>query len=292
MPGDAPVYMVDHPWVAERQIHIPHLPLIDALTALSTQFVGLQLEYRARDAEEGQRRVGPIAGTLGPEVALQQIEKQLESGLRHRRVGPYAFMLETSDEEGAAYERRYLYGRSCACPVRVEQVLSETVTVVKPAIFERVGESVVTYTRKQIESTGAATLPQFFRYLSLNAYSRPEGYIASGAQYADFRGLGRDTHLVTINGRRTLPSANNVTSSAFDLNTTRCPPSSAWIFACTQPRCAQALMRSRARSILSPVARLKERGASLRVCGGRGAGATGHLQCGSSSERRRLRHVV
>ncbi|GFE83689.1 hypothetical protein GCM10011487_56890 [Steroidobacter agaridevorans] len=221
--GDAPVYMVDHPWVAEREIRIGRASLIDALSDLSHQFDALPIDYRATDIEEAQTVVGPIAGTMSPEQALERIEAQLRSGLRHRRDGPYALVLESSGVENPSYVRRYLYGRECACPVRIQALASETVLVVRPAIVEREGGSVARFTRRQIESTGAATLPQFFRYLAVNGYSRPEGYIASGAQYADFRGLGRDTHLVTINGRRTLPSANNVTSSAFDLNTIPLP---------------------------------------------------------------------
>jgi iron complex outermembrane receptor protein len=222
-PGDASVYMVDHPWVAEREIRLPQLPLIDALGFISKQFGGLQLEYRAKGLEDGQRLVAPIAGTMGPEEVLRRIEAQIGSGLHHRRVGPFAFVLEFAGAQAQSYDRRYLYGRECACPVRIEAVPGETVMVVRPAISDRDSQAVVSYTRKEIESTGAATLPQFFRYLAVNGYSRPEGYIASGAQYADFRGLGQDTHLVTVNGRRMLPSANNVTSSAFDLNTIPLP---------------------------------------------------------------------
>lgn len=218
----APVYMVDHPWVSEREIHIPKAPLIDALSALSEQFGKLPLEYRAKDTEEGQALVGPIEGRMGPEEALRLIELQTGSRLRHRRSGTYALVLESSTEE-APDTFSYSYGRRCSCPVTIQEVLSETVTVVKPAISDSGAGAVATFTRKDIESTGAATLPEFFRYLAQNAYSRPAGYVASGAQYADLRGLGLDTHLVTINGRRTLPSANNVTSSAFDLNTVPLP---------------------------------------------------------------------
>jgi iron complex outermembrane recepter protein len=221
--GEAPVYMLDHPWVAEREIRIPRASLIDALSELSRQFDDLPIDYRAVDIDEAQRLIGPIEGTMSPEQALERIEAQLRIGLRHRREGPYALVLESSARDDPSYARRYLYGRECACPVRIQGLVSETVMVVQPTLVEREGGAVARFSRKQIESTGAATVPQFFRYLAVNGYSRPEGYIASGAQYADFRGLGRDTHLVTINGRRTLPSANNVTSSAFDLNTIPLP---------------------------------------------------------------------
>lgn len=222
-PGEAPVYLLDHPWVVERKIHIPRAPLINALAELSHQFDDLPLEYWAVNADEGERIVGPIAGTMGPEEALGRMEAQLRSGLRHRRDGAYALVLESRITKDQSFTRLYPYGRQCSCPVRVKPVVGETVIVEKPAIVGAEGGSVARYSRQQIESTGASTLPQFFRYVAINGITRPEGYIASGAQYADFRGLGRDTHLVTINGRRTLPSANNVTSSAFDLNTIPLP---------------------------------------------------------------------
>jgi outer membrane receptor protein involved in Fe transport len=222
-PGEPPVYMVDHPWVAEREIRIPRAPLIEALSALSSQFDDLPVEYWARDLSEGQTLVGPIAGRFNPEEALQRIEAQLGSGLRHRRDGPYVLVLDSGDVAALASTRHYLYGRQCFCPVRIEPVSSGEMTVEAAPIVDRDSPGNLRFTRKQIESTGATTLPQFFRYLAISGYSRPDGYIASGAQYADFRGLGRDTHLVTINGRRTLPSANNVSSSAFDLNTIPLP---------------------------------------------------------------------
>lgn len=220
--GAAPVYMVDHPWVAEREILIPSAPLVEALRAVSEQFGGVLLDYRARDLTEAQTPVGPIAGHMGPEEALNRIEAQLGSSVSHRPLGKYGFVLEPNGDEDAQ-KLQYLYGRKCACPVAREPVRSATVVVTGSAItaFERGG--VVTFTRQDIESTGANTLPQFFRYIAQNGTSRPVSNVASGAQYADFRGLGRDTHLVTINGHRTLPSANNVTSSAFDLNTIPLP---------------------------------------------------------------------
>jgi iron complex outermembrane receptor protein len=77
---------------------------------------------------------------------------------------------------------------------------------------------VVVMEQDDLEALGAPTLPDALRYLSQSAYSRPEGYRSSGAQYAEMRGLGPDTALILINGRRALPSANSLSSSAFDLN--------------------------------------------------------------------------
>src|SRR5690606_27994643 len=77
----------------------------------------------------------------------------------------------------------------------------------------------VSLDRERIDESGAPSLPELLRYVSQSAYTRPEGFRTSGAQYAELRGLGADTTLVLINGRRTFPSANSLSSSAFDLNT-------------------------------------------------------------------------
>ena len=46
----------------------------------------------------------------------------------------------------------------------------------------------------------------------------PGSYLGDGTQFADLRGLGFDTTLVLINGRRTFASASALSVNAFDLN--------------------------------------------------------------------------
>lgn len=71
----------------------------------------------------------------------------------------------------------------------------------------------------RIEELGAATITELFNFLPQQSYSRGEDYRTHGAQFVELRGLGADTTLVLINGRRTVPSAATVSSNAFDLNT-------------------------------------------------------------------------
>ena len=118
---------------------------------------------------------------------MRRIEEQIGSGLRHERAA-YAVLLESGAAEESSYEWRYRYGRFCSCSVRIEGVVSETVTVVKPAISNHESGPIVRYTRKQIESAGASTLPQFFRYLALNAYSRPRGTLQGERNTRIFEG--------------------------------------------------------------------------------------------------------
>jgi len=78
---------------------------------------------------------------------------------------------------------------------------------------------VVVINRKRIHETGAGTVPDLLRYISQTAFHRDTGYRASGAQYAELRGLGASYTLVLLNGRRTFGTAADLSNSAFDLST-------------------------------------------------------------------------
>lgn len=72
--------------------------------------------------------------------------------------------------------------------------------------------------RVKIEELGVSSVSEVLRYLPQQSYNRPELFRTDGAQFAELRGLGADTTLVLINGRRTAPSASSAISNAFDLN--------------------------------------------------------------------------
>lgn len=78
---------------------------------------------------------------------------------------------------------------------------------------------VTVFDRDKIDALGVVALPDLFKHLSQQPYKRDEGVDATGAQYVQIRGLGLDTTLVLINGRRVVPSAANVAFNGFDLNT-------------------------------------------------------------------------
>jgi iron complex outermembrane receptor protein len=72
--------------------------------------------------------------------------------------------------------------------------------------------------RGTIDALGVTSVPDALRYLSQQPYNQATYYRADSAQFAELRGLGTDTTLVLINGRRTMPSASSVSSNAFDMN--------------------------------------------------------------------------
>lgn len=75
------------------------------------------------------------------------------------------------------------------------------------------------YTRADIDRFGVSSLPALAGYLTQQPFSFGEWAQRSGAQHFQMRGLGVDTTLVLINGRRAPPSATSSTLNAFDLNT-------------------------------------------------------------------------
>jgi iron complex outermembrane recepter protein len=75
------------------------------------------------------------------------------------------------------------------------------------------------YGPRRIERYGVSSVSDFSRYLTQQPFSFGAGHLQSGAQFFQMRGLGFDTTLVLINGRRAPPSANSISLNAVDLNT-------------------------------------------------------------------------
>ena len=69
-----------------------------------------------------------------------------------------------------------------------------------------------------IEELGATSIPDVLRYTPQQPFTRAEHYYHNGAQYSQMRGIGVDTTLILINGRRVVPTSNSLTLNAFDLN--------------------------------------------------------------------------
>jgi iron complex outermembrane receptor protein len=87
-----------------------------------------------------------------------------------------------------------------------------------PGLDEYIASQVRVIDRKRIVETGATSIPDLLRYISQTAFHRGRGFRASGAQYAELRGLGAAYTLVLLNGRRTLGTAADFATNAFDLS--------------------------------------------------------------------------
>lgn len=75
------------------------------------------------------------------------------------------------------------------------------------------------FDRERIENLGVASVSEVLKHVPQQPYGHADFYRADGAQFAEIRGLGVDTTLILINGRRAMPSAANVSANALDLNT-------------------------------------------------------------------------
>jgi iron complex outermembrane receptor protein len=202
----------------QYEFDIPRTTRVMALHELSRQAGGLLVAYLSSDDGEEQSLVGPVKGRLTVDEVLRVLLRSSQLGSRWIEDGMLSVEPRPPSEVSVQLPVEVLPHSSGFELARFEP---EEVLVLGGPIRDLTLSvaPVIVMESDDIEALGAPTLPDALRYLSQSAYSRPEGYRASGAQYAEMRGLGPDTALILINGRRTLPSANSLSSSAFDLNT-------------------------------------------------------------------------
>lgn len=211
-------------WGSRRyEFNIDRTTRLQALRQIGSQTHNFSLTSFIKDPQQEQELVGPIVGNL---LILEALMSAL--------IGS-DLVVRWIDENWATVEPRpknllEWIPRSGVCrPCNISLAnifkfppLSEHVVVVRsrlaPALEEYI-QSPVNVLDRNVERTGAATVPDLLRYLPQTAFSRPSGYRLSGAQFAEMRGLGAENTLVLINGRRAYASAVDFYTSAFDLNT-------------------------------------------------------------------------
>lgn len=202
---------------------IPSSPRESALTQLGEQAGQRRLRFLGSTEEDGRAHVGPIKGSFSLKDALGLALK--DTTLSYRLKGR-TIVVEPQPHDEPAVSRVKRTRRSSNpltlpyTPPPTERYREEVVVhssllsddtnaVVPDAVMER----------RDLDALGVQSVGEALRYLSQSAFTRAAGYDVSGAQFAEMRGLGPDTVLVLINGRRALPSATTLTSNAFDLNT-------------------------------------------------------------------------
>lgn len=174
-------------------------PLAEAISQFSQQS-GVQFTANFGGQEVRERVVDGINESLPARTALDRILKG--SGLTARwhsrktvRIYPMAVPRAFDDvNEVLVTGSRIDDGGEGPAPVRV-------------------------YSREDIDRFGVSSVPGLAGYFTQQPFSFGEWAQRSGAQHFQMRGLGVDTTLVLINGRRAPPSATSVTLNAFDLNT-------------------------------------------------------------------------
>lgn len=183
----------------EYSLSIPSGSLITALDQFSKQ-TGLQVAAELTTPEQQQRAVNAVVGRFSAGAALEQLLAGSELTYVWVDSSTVKIFLGTVPPEGAGGQRAVvvtgsrLGGGEGPAPVRV-------------------------YGREEIERFGISTLPGLANYFTQQPFSFGEWAQRSAAQHFQMRGLGVDTTLVLINGRRAPPSATSVSLNAFDLNT-------------------------------------------------------------------------
>lgn len=222
------------PPTRKYEFEIGKVSLSEAIRLFSMS-TGLQILYLPESETEELQIVGPVTGSFTPAEALTKLLEPTGlafSWVNDRTIGierpppPPPPPPKPAAEKGSNATGRREQKRETPAPTYRHPGLIGTMlvpgTMIK-SIDDGTGQ-VLTFDRSDIERMGASTVADVFRNISQQTYMRPEGFRPSGAQYAELRGLGSpDLTLVLINGRRTFPSAANITTNAFDLNTIPLP---------------------------------------------------------------------
>lgn len=204
----------DTPLKSVYAFSIPQMSRVKALVAIGQQANNLHLDYAAGTSKESSVTVGPIQGMHTLEEALSIALDQ--SPLGYRWEPPDTLVIEPRPPAPPA--RKPIAAPSSQAKADAGATREEVVvrSVPLPANTDAAATTVIE--RRELDSLGATTASEALNAISQNAFLFPEGRFASGAQYAQMRGLGPDTLLILIDGRRTWSSATGQASNAFDLN--------------------------------------------------------------------------
>ncbi len=237
--------------VSSAQVYvfdIPELPIIEALKEFTTQ-TGLLISFWPDAQTDQTMLVGPLRGKYTAEAALNRL--LAKSGLAYQRTNDRSMVVmapsllggprngvtpSEKDQTKQADSKPNLREQSSPVPVATlaagapgaasydaamwREQLDEI--IVTGSRFERSGEGpapVQVFTKETFHRLGAATVQDVLRYTTQQPFTRSQHFYTSGAAYAQMRGIGVDTTLILINGRRVVPTSNSLVLNAFDLNT-------------------------------------------------------------------------
>ncbi|MBM0108652.1 TonB-dependent receptor [Steroidobacter sp. S1-65] len=179
--------------------NIPRSSLVSAIQQFSEQ-TGIQVTANFGSPEEQEQPVEEILGDFAARDALQRLLAGTKLTAKWEGNGTVHIYPRSSPRSWDGVNRVVVTGSRLTWDVEGP-------------------EPVRVYDRDEIDRYGVSSLPGLAGYLTQQPYSFGEWGQQSGAQHFQMRGLGVDTTLVLINGRRAPPSATSVTLNAFDLNT-------------------------------------------------------------------------
>lgn len=221
-------------------IDIGEMPLTLALQEFSKQ-TGLQHLYLPTDKTEEEIVVGPVRGHFTASEILTRLlpagftfswsndrtvavlspsENVPPGGVKPERTATDRQRSELSKDQQLSMAN----GGGRSGSARGPYAFDWSTTVEGKRFFDSVFGSldfdipVTVFDREDIDASGASTIVDLFRYVTQQPNMKPESYLGEGTLFADLRGLGFDSTLVLINGRRAIATASALMSNAFDLN--------------------------------------------------------------------------
>jgi iron complex outermembrane recepter protein len=209
----------------EYPLDISRQPLTLALKQLNDQ-TGLYYAYIPASSEEEQTLVGPLHGNYQIDKALTELLRSTELTFEWtaaktvsivRRPPPPKPPPAPPKQPGAALRDKQPVPKKESTE---DEILDWVVTTWRSRFQLLPGPTASGFVleREWIERSGVTTVADILRLIPQQPFLRPDGFRSNGAQYAELRGLGPDTTLVLINGRRAFASAASFTVNAFDLN--------------------------------------------------------------------------
>jgi iron complex outermembrane recepter protein len=207
----------------EYPLDIPRLPLTRALEQLNQQ-TQLYYAYIPASAEEEQIPVGPLKGDYQIDQALSELLKSTE--LTHAWTAAKTVSIVRRPQPPKPPPAPPKAPRAWSAPKPApsteedDRFIARVVTTARSSFHLLPGPTAAGFVldREWIEQSGVTTVAEVLRLIPQQPFLRPDGFRSNGAQYAELRGLGADTTLVLINGRRAFASAGSFTVNAFDLN--------------------------------------------------------------------------
>lgn len=205
------------------RIDVTEQPLTHALEQLNRQ-TGVLYGYIPETPEEEKKLVGPVRGKYTIDRALTELLRTTDLTFEWTTAKtvtivrrPPAPKPPQQPAKQTGNRRPAPQGKPPADSMSniIEEVISSASSI--QGRFSLPAPLLV-LDQGYIKHTGASTISDLLRYLSQQSYLRPEAYLSNGAQYVELRGLGPDTTLVLINGRRVFASAASFTANAFDVN--------------------------------------------------------------------------
>lgn len=200
-------------------------PLTDALTEWANSS-GLQII--APEEPGMERRTHLVRGVMTAQEALEQLLANTRftfEQVNARTVAitvDYSRAIRPGHQASDAAARRALEDPPRFASARIQEVMvtgSRLRGDIRTNGTVEVPAPVVVIDRERLDQMGVSGTADMLRLATQQPYNFDQQAFGNAGQFAALRGLGHDTTLILINGRRTIPSAISAVFNALDLNT-------------------------------------------------------------------------